>query len=354
MSESLVNLIKAKISQAHHYIAERHDFFANQICGELLCSDDSMARQAGIYLYTQIPKRASLGILEGFLQEVPDSYFKPTLQGVAAELKFGRCAKVAIERKVASHDTGGWYDPGMVRGKTFVSEIPVVDSMQQLQELYAAIGNPVILRDALVNWPAFENWRMTNFLKKYGDCRLQWHSFDLQSSVADYIVEVLGNKEVDTYLPYLFCRKQWVDTDLDLTGDYTIPPEFLTTEWDHPGGDFQYLYLGRKRTVHALHTHSAAANVLVYGFKRWLVFPPSESWVVECAINADDFSKAPSRWQVPKAPRATLTPYSFVQFPGDLVFIPSGWVHAVMNITPVIGMAWQMLGMGGCMIEPER
>jgi len=101
--------------------------------------------------------------------------------------------------------------------------------------------------------------------------------------------------------------------------------------------------LGPPRSGSALHFHPAALNVLLVGVKAWVMVPPSRAAFADAtALN----------WWVGSLPKlcsenATLGAggrgacFEILQGPGDMVYIPSGWGHACLNLADTIAMAFE-------------
>ena len=80
------------------------------------------------------------------------------------------------------------------------------------------------------------------------------------------------------------------------------------------------------------HYHREAVNALFIGLKLWFLTPPAHASFVD-ATAAEWWSRVP-------ASRPPLPPHiMFLQGPGELVFVPSHWGHAVINLCDSVAMA---------------
>ena len=74
------------------------------------------------------------------------------------------------------------------------------------------------------------------------------------------------------------------------------------------------------------HFHAHALNALVAGRKRWLLSPPPSA----------AYSATPAASTLDAPGDASLAPpgaaYQCVQDAGDLLYVPAGWGHAVLNL----------------------
>ena len=138
----------------------------------------------------------------------------------------------------------------------------------------------------------------------------------------------------------------------DLVKDYTVPKFFQDDYFKIMGTNtrppFRWLLIGPKRsgtTIHCDPLSTSAWNTSLVGHKKWLLFPPHHS---------KDFVKGRKYKQKGEDDEAihyfkTIYPriiegenvdklYEFVQGPGETVFIPGRWWHAVLNLNDTIAI----------------
>ena len=124
-------------------------------------------------------------------------------------------------------------------------------------------------------------------------------------------------------------------------------------------------YLGGAGSGSHPHAHRAAFNILVRGKKRWFVFPPHHSLETIKGSGgggggggSDDTSARSISNALPKEKLKTafdwatttlptlitkgIVPSEFLQLPGEVVYVPEGWVHAVVNLEPSVGVAFEV------------
>jgi histone arginine demethylase JMJD6 len=101
------------------------------------------------------------------------------------------------------------------------------------------------------------------------------------------------------------------------------------------------LILGPSRSGSALHFHPAAVNFLVLGLKAWALLPPA------LAGFADMHAEAWWRGQLPGLQAAHGGEggalLQALQGPGDMLFVPAGWGHAVINLADSAAAAYEAL-----------
>ena len=93
-----------------------------------------------------------------------------------------------------------------------------------------------------------------------------------------------------------------------------------------------HFYLGSAGSGAPMHYHSHAYNVLVYGRKRWVVLPPRHALFSKQHI---------ANWLETeyKALREDGAAMECIQEPGDVLYIPEGWAHGVLNLDDSIGFS---------------
>ncbi|CAH8669105.1 unnamed protein product [Dicrocoelium dendriticum] len=144
---------------------------------------------------------------------------------------------------------------------------------------------------------------------------------------------------LDTKLLYL---KDW-HYFRDNPGHYFTLPDLFASDWLNEfwrvrrdiTNDYQFVYLGKNNTWTPLHSdvyrsYSWSANIC--GRKRWWFFPPGEE------------KKLSSMGAIPPDVRELELEHIGVdyciidQYPGQAVFVPSGWYHQVVNLTECLSI----------------
>ena len=243
------------------------------------------------------------------------------------------------------------------------------------------LSEPCIIKNAIDHWPAMRerHWHPRRLQKIYGDRIFEWgvgmHS---DTTLLISFSRFLSRKHPLTRSRcYLF--DSTFDTDCpELLNDYFIPPLFEFGCHDAPSchsapeaqlSPYRWLLVGHPGSGSRLHTdppHTSAWNALVYGLKEWVVIQPdaardstsrSQCSALPRAATSEDafytraretsasaslyrwFSKDISRlWRHAHFTAAascdasvSLRIMRFTQRPGDIVYIPCGWQHAVLN-----------------------
>lgn len=126
---------------------------------------------------------------------------------------------------------------------------------------------------------------------------------------------------------------------------------------------YRWFLVGPERSGTSVHIDplaTSAWNTLIHGQKRWVLFPPHvpKSIVKGKDLIRDDEDDEPIHYFMYILPRikrkaaaacfGSATPsnsdykdfacYEFTQNPGETVFVPNGWWHAVLNLTHTVGI----------------
>lgn len=88
---------------------------------------------------------------------------------------------------------------------------------------------------------------------------------------------------------------------------------------------------GSGSSVHQDPLHTCAWNSLIFGRKLWVLFPPDTA---AKDVKVDhDIDASVAQWFAQKwPPKPRLRPVVIVQHPGETVYVPAKWWHAVLNL----------------------
>lgn len=134
--------------------------------------------------------------------------------------------------------------------------------------------------------------------------------------------------------------------------------DWLNLYWEERGdSDYRFCYVGVEGTSTALHhdvlcSHSWSANVA--GRKLWILYRPELGLkLVDCRGDAAPSAHPchrPENWQhrFPQLDDAWEGRVEVVQEEGELLFVPSGWYHEVINLTDVLSINHNWLNASNC------
>ena len=210
-------------------------------------------------------------------------------------------------------------------------------------------------------WPAVERWQLdalrrdTTLLNRKFKCGEDDDECNIKVRL-HYFLSYNDNNLDDSPL-YIFDSGFDDDDYADrILEDYRVPSYFkddlfgLVSEHRRP--PYRWFLIGPERSGTCVHIDplaTSAWNTVVFGKKRWVLFPPHvpKSVVKGYDLVRDDEDdeaihyfmnilprikrKAKSLRHTP--PYENFCCYEFTQCEGETVFVPHGWWHAVLNLT---------------------
>lgn len=250
--------------------------------------------------------------------------------------------------KHVSH--GGWLGSGVILPNQLTREqcdfdvIAASDTLSFLSE-YLALQRPVLVRNAANNHEMkslFQKWQRNKFEQEYGaltfnevdvpfaeSFRYRTNKTSLKGFMAKmkqlYQSHQIWKAELETltHPTYIF---ETIPLDSPLLRDFKLP-DVLNPNVTHISVTKMQFYLGPALSGAPQHFHRSAWNVLIFGQKRWFLFPPTDAIYSRQHV-----------WEWWKG-RSHTRGLECVQHPGDLVFVPDMWGHAVINLRESIGFA---------------
>ena len=227
-------------------------------------------------------------------------------------------------------------------------------------KLYVAPGKPCIVINADQDWQA-KGWTVAEFKKNYSasffEVGKENNADPVIKSMGEYLdyCELIESGSPSTTTPlYLF--DSTFDSDApQLAMDYAPPPIFpvcvfstLPPNLQHLRPEHKWLLVGPERSGSALHVdhlQTCAWNYLAVGTKTWAIEEEGSASVLPSRREGETLwdwfgSVLPSK--------------KFVQRSGEVVFVPAGAGHAVLNNGTTIAVTHNFLsGGGGSSIDVE-
>ena len=209
---------------------------------------------------------------------------------------------------------------------------------------YEKPRRPVLFsKDISSDWEAMQKWNW-DFLKsrfqvaENGGIHAGGFTFDMK----DYISYAFGCKDEESPL-YIFDKK-FADKSPTLGKDYSTPKYFdkdrdLFSMLGERRPDYRWLIAGPGRSGSSFHIDpngTNAWNAVITGAKKWIMFPPhvvppgvhpssdgadvaTPVSIVEWFLNFYSFAR-------------DLNPIECIVQPGEIIFVPQGWWHLVLNL----------------------
>ncbi|TMW69603.1 hypothetical protein Poli38472_001759 [Pythium oligandrum] len=206
-------------------------------------------------------------------------------------------------------------------------------------------------------WGAVENWTLKKLRKNCKRAMLKCGEDDDGKSIRmkfKYFYKYLKLQTDDSPL-YIF------DSSFDdredtkpLLADYAVPRYFPEDLFSLVGEDrrppYRWFLVGPKRSGTCVHLDplgTSAWNTLLVGRKRWVLFPPHVSKEIvkgKSHIKKGEDDEAVNYFMdiLPRIKKAhspeELQCIELMQYPGDTIFVPGGWWHAVFNVEDTVAV----------------
>ncbi|PKX91852.1 putative F-box and JmjC domain protein [Aspergillus novofumigatus IBT 16806] len=243
----------------------------------------------------------------------------------------------------------------------YVKNIPSKNQITRLPDLSPEdfqaewSDKPFILTQPVKQWPAYKSWSVDSLLAKYGDTVFRAEAVDWKlSTYVDYM-----RHNADESPLYLFDRAFVSKMGLKVgppeeesEAAYWPPPCFGEDFFSVLGNDRpdrQWLIVGPERSGSTFHKDpnaTSAWNAVVRGSKYWIMFPSSSQLPPPPGVFvSDDQSEVTSplsiaEWLLGFHAEARRTPGCIegICGEGEILYVPSGWWHLVVNLEPSIAI----------------
>jgi Cupin-like domain len=213
---------------------------------------------------------------------------------------------------------------------------------------------PLLITGAVTGSRAFASWDHATLREQYGSlvCQVSDDSRPGYMRKPRYIhqplgayLETLDRDPRDGRHPYLFHTFRLGELTESIATDQLVSDVAELSDlmgFEHQKFRF---YVGPRLCGALPHAHDSAANALVRGRKRWAIYVgSSQSQHAELADEAyreyppgsfavDWFARECGRLR-----QRGIRMWECIQEAGDVVAIPGGMLHAVINLTSVIGL----------------
>ncbi|KAF9892870.1 hypothetical protein FE257_000459 [Aspergillus nanangensis] len=226
-------------------------------------------------------------------------------------------------------------------------------SPEEFQEKWT--DTPFILTEPVKQWPVYRKWSIETLLSQYSDVLFRAEAVDWKLSTYG---EYMKNNSDESPL-YLFDRAFVAKMGLKVgqlsdepDASYWTPPCFGEDFFSVLGNDRpdrQWLIIGPERSGSTFHKDpnaTSAWNAVVRGSKYWIMFPSSSKLPPPPGVYvSDDQSEVTSplsiaEWLLGFHAEARRAPGCLegICGEGEILHVPSGWWHLVVNLEPAIAI----------------
>lgn len=253
-----------------------------------------------------------------------------------------------------------------------VCRLPIV-TVEEWEEKRMWEGEtPVMVKNVTENWSALQHWTKEELMKRYPDMVVgMGNSKELgqggglrRTTISDYVLNwmhttskyvfhTLGMPEVENFLadctPLPMPTRMYYE-DREAVTQSSIPEDKM---WK----DHLAIAIGHDAQGLTFHRHDAAWNVVVFGTKRWILYDAerisnsarlkSMTRDVRNPIQLDSANWIRNLYHKDDRKEEIRTHgHDCIQRAGDLMYVPRGWAHMVLNIGDTVAVL-SLRGAGG-------
>ncbi len=212
---------------------------------------------------------------------------------------------------------------------------------------------PIIITGATEGWGATTHWHKEALLRDHGDARVELgHPSEIVafggtggtfSTLRKFIGSFGGGSAAADRV--VFDSSEVLRQRPKLRADFDTPAPFARMMADTRGGvSWQMLSIGDDGAGLSFHSHGDSWLGLVHGVKRWLLYPPGRA-PKELFETLGPVALPIRDWVqqfLPQLPVAVPSPLvDCLQYAGEAMYVPAGWLHATVNVGETIGAGGQ-------------
>jgi len=217
-------------------------------------------------------------------------------------------------------------------------------TVQAFTDQFAKHSRPVVIEGILDGWKAFHTWTTEYLLSKHGHAVMRAESSTM--TLKDYFAYAsTTNEEAPLYIFDKDFAEKWNLDSSWYSTPSVFPEDLFSLLPKRP--DYQWLILGPPRSGSTFHIDpnaTSAFNAVLQGTKLWVFYPPNQTPPgIVVAADGSEVSGPVSvtEWfcnYIQQARAEKRGMMEGVQKAGDVVFVPSGWWHCVLNIDSTIAI----------------
>lgn len=238
--------------------------------------------------------------------------------------------------------------------------VPRRDRNAAAEAIALGCKSPMVITGTMVAWPAMKTWNLDNLDAKFGSKELRVPGGSVAGGkqdgvkLHDFVAYMQRGADEDPNPRYVFESRMWPEIlrDYDSTVGGIFPHDAFSVLGTTTRPPFRWLLLGPRRSGSRAHVDpygTSAWNALVSGRKRWAFIDPealSRGLVSKSEVEAG--LKSPAHWFRDHLPalRARCPQYvgECVQEPGEVIYVPAGVWHSVLNVEDSIAVTQNFVG----------
>ncbi|HKE49075.1 MAG TPA: cupin-like domain-containing protein [Rhodanobacteraceae bacterium] len=230
-------------------------------------------------------------------------------------------------------------------------------SREEFESRFEEPRLPVVMLGAIDRWPALGKWSFAWFREKFGERRVRCRGVAGDFRLDEYIDRV-PHSTMEAPLPYLRnlnIQPDWRELEADIQPTLEVSqPDWLSSwamprNWPRQKNLNQLFFSGRGVRI-SLHyddwmTHNVVSNL--EGEKEFTLYPPSDGKYLYPHDVDYLVSQIPNVYDVDLAKfplYAKATPLRVVVGPGETIFVPCGWWHTTLTLSPCISVSSSFVG----------
>jgi len=219
-------------------------------------------------------------------------------------------------------------------------------------------NKPVLLQGVLDSWPALKEWDREYLLQHAGDVEFAAGPIDLK--LRDYYNYA---DAVEEERPLYIFDSKFAEKAPQLAADYEVPIYFREDIFSILGEerpDYRWLIAGPARSGSSFHidpNSTSAWNAVVRGAKKWVMYPPEvvPPGVYPSPDGADvATSVSITEWFMnfyAETKQRGQRPVECICRAGEVVFVPRGWWHVVINLEESIAITQNFVSRYGVLTQ---
>lgn len=211
-------------------------------------------------------------------------------------------------------------------------------STEEFVESYLKPKKPVVFKDLVSDWPAYQKWTFDWFKEHYGD--LEVSLIDKSFNDTKNYFKPVKKMRFDEYLTLLE-KNEELDLRLFLFDIFKEAPE-LAEDIRYPdfidgfNKGYKFMFFGGRDAVTNLHYDIDCSNVFLTQFltrKKVILFAPEESKKLYHLPFTTQSKFNPEKPDFERYPMAEyLDGYETILEHGETVFMPSEWWHYIRYV----------------------